>query len=207
MIKYLGHSMFLIDNKILIDPHDGGSIGLPKPAISQVDLVLITHDHYDHNAYEILTYKDLKIRLYSYLDFEGYKITGYRAYHDKEKGKKRGETAIYRIEKPDSKVIVHLGDLGDNLSESLLKEIATPDVLMIPVGGLITIDYKEASNLVRDIKPSVIFPMHYWIKGSLMPLDPIDNFIQEMESTKWKIKEYKNEINENEEKDVIFFIT
>ncbi|AWR96639.1 hydrolase [Acidianus sulfidivorans JP7] len=205
MIKYFGHSMFVIDDKIIIDPHDGGSIGLEKPSISNSDLILITHDHYDHNAYQLFKYNDLKIKYYGEINYQGYKITGYKAYHDKVHGKRRGETAIYKIQKPDGITIVHLGDIGEQPDEKLLKEISNPDVLMIPVGGLITINYSEAVNIIQDLKPSIIFPMHYWVKGLLMPLDPIDNFLNEMKKTKYNIKEYKKEINENEDKESIFF--
>ncbi|WP_373468889.1 MBL fold metallo-hydrolase [Acidianus infernus] len=205
MIEYFGHSMFLIDRKIVIDPHDGGSIGLPKPSIDKVDLVLITHDHYDHNAYEILSYNDMKMKYYGYISYQNYKITGYKAYHDKEKGRRRGETAIYKIEDSEGNVIVHLGDLGEYpLKEDLIKEISSPTVLMIPVGGLITIDYKEAASLVKDLKPQVVIPMHYWVRGHLMPLDPVDNFIKELG---WKVVEGKKGIEKIEDKEAIYLLT
>ncbi|ARM75116.1 MBL fold metallo-hydrolase [Acidianus manzaensis] len=204
MIKYLGHSMFVIDDKIVIDPHDGGSIGLEKPPIQKADLVLITHDHYDHNAYQLFSYNDLKLKYYGYINYQGYKITGYKSYHDKENGKRRGENAVYKIEKPDGKIIVHLGDIGE-INDKLLKELGNPDVLMIPVGGLITIDYKEAIEIIKELKPSIVFPMHYWVKGLLMPLDPIENFLEEIKGKNYSIKEYKKEVNENEEKETIFF--
>ncbi len=194
--------MFSIDDKILIDPHDGGSIGLARPNIDYIDLVLITHDHYDHNAYQILKFKELKQSYYGNYTFEGYKISGIRSFHDKENGKKRGETAIYRID-TGKNVVVHLGDIGEIPNENIIKEIASPDILMIPVGGLITIDYNEAVELINDLKPSVVIPMHYWVNGHLMPLDPPDEFLKKLG---WKIKELnKNYFNEIEKGEVIYF--
>ncbi|AWR93350.1 MBL fold metallo-hydrolase [Acidianus brierleyi] len=202
MIKYFGHSMFSIDDKILIDPHDGGSIGLTKPNVEYTDLVLITHDHYDHNAYQLLKFKEIKQSFYGNYTFEGYKILGLRAFHDKENGKRRGETAIYRIDTGKS-IIVHLGDVCDKLSEKIIKEISSPDILMIPIGGLITIDYKEAIDLINDLKPSTVIPMHYWVNGHLMPLDPPDEFLRKMG---WKIRELnKNYFEDIEKGEIIYF--
>ncbi|MEW9491807.1 MAG: MBL fold metallo-hydrolase [Candidatus Aramenus sulfurataquae] len=201
MIKYFGHSMFSIDDKIVIDPHDGGSIGLERPEISHSDIVLVTHDHYDHNAYEILTYKDLKVMFTGTITYGDYKITGYKWYHDKERGKRRGETAIYKIETKDF-TVVHLGDIGEIPREDILKEISSPDVLMIPVGGLITIDYKEAISLVNALKPRIVIPMHYWVKGHLMPLDPLEYFLKEY---KGEVKEVNKKYIEGNEKGVIIF--
>lgn len=177
MIKFLLHSSFLLDNLILIDPHDGGSIGLPRPEVS-APLILITHNHYDHNAYEIIPHEVVKIKYYGELNYKGYEIQGFKAYHDKENGKRRGETAIYKIVSPKGKVYVHLGDLGHLPDDRLVEEIKSPDVLMIPVGGVITISPSEALQVIKMLNPKLVLPMHYWVKGHYMPLDPIDPFLQ-----------------------------
>ena len=177
MITFLLHSAFLIDNQILIDPHDGGSIGLPRPEV-KAPLILITHNHYDHNAYEIIPHETVKMRMYSTLSYNNYTIEGIKAYHDKEKGKRRGEVAIYKITTPKGLVIVHLADLGHLPDENLVEKLSNPDVLMIPVGGVITIDAKEAVSVINSLKPKIVIPMHYWVKGHYMPLDPPDYFLE-----------------------------
>lgn len=192
MIRYYGHSMVLIDNKILIDPHDGLSIGLPKPDVS-AELVLITHDHYDHNAYQIVNgYKEVKMRFYGEFEFDGYKIKGLKGYHDKENGRRRGEIAIYEIIKPNGIKIVHLSDID---AFPNYEEIKNADFLFIPVGGVITINGEEAAKIVNNLLPRIVIPIHYWVKGHLMPLDPVDSFINALN---WDvIKVEKNEIDEN----------
>ncbi len=192
MIRYFGHSMVLIDDKIVIDPHDGVSIGLPKPEVS-ADLVLITHDHYDHNAYHVVKgYKDVKVRYYGSFEFEGYKIKGFKAYHDKENGKRRGETAIYEIIKPNGVRIVHLGDLGHLVN---YEELKNSDFMFVPVGGVITINASEAVSLIESLSPKIVIPIHYWVKGHLMPLDPVDPFINLL---KWDIVKIENyQLDEN----------
>ncbi|AWR98800.1 MBL fold metallo-hydrolase [Metallosphaera hakonensis] len=175
MIRLFGHSMISIDDKIVIDPHDGGSIGLPRPSLGKADLVLITHDHFDHNAFQILESKDVRVSLTNSLTYLDYRIESLQANHDRNGGKSRGKTSIYIIRK-GSLSFTHMGDIGEFPKESLLKSL-TADFLALPVGGIITIDHKEAHEIVKELKPSVIIPLHYWVKGHLMPIDPPDPFL------------------------------
>lgn len=195
MIKFLFHSSFLLDNKILLDPHDGGSIGLPRPEV-KTELILITHNHYDHNAYEIIPHKDVKIKAFEEFNYGSYNIKGIKAYHDKEKGKRRGETAIYSITDSKGRVIIHMGDIGHLPSNETLKLIRKPDVLMIPVGGVITVNSSEAIEIINNIEPKIVIPMHYWIRGHLMPLDPLDPFIEKISKTRKVIEIKEKELDE-----------
>ncbi|PVU75701.1 hydrolase [Sulfolobus sp. SCGC AB-777_G06] len=207
MIRFLLHSAFFLDNLILIDPHDGGSIGLPRPEV-KASLILITHNHYDHNAYEIIPHETVKLKYYGEFTYKNYTIKGIKAYHDKEKGKRRGETAIYKITSPNGKTYVHLGDLGHLLDEKLVDELKNLDYLMIPVGGVITINPSEAIQLIKALNPKVVFPMHYWVKGHYMPLDPIEPFLQLANTEGIKIIQInKPEVNEEtiEKGSVMYF--
>lgn len=195
MIRFLYHSSFLIDNSILLDPHDGGSIGLPRPEV-KADLILITHNHYDHNAYEIIPHKEVKIKQYGDFDYGSYSIEGIKTFHDKENGKRRGENIIYKIIDKKGRSIVHLGDLGHLPKEETIKSIQSPDVLMIPVGGIITINHNEARDIIKMIDPKIVIPMHYWIKGHLMPLNPIDDFLSLMKEDRKIIEVKEKEIDE-----------
>lgn len=196
MIKFLYHSSFLLDNSILLDPHDGGSIGLPRPEV-KADLILITHNHYDHNAYEIIPHKDVKIRQYGEFEFGSYSIEGIKTYHDKENGKRRGENAIYKITDRKGRTIVHLGDIGHIPNEEVIRKIKSPDVLMIPVGGVITINHNEAKELIKMISPKIVIPMHYWIRGHLMPLNPIDDFLNIIKEERKIVETNEKEIDES----------
>ena len=206
MIKFLYHSSFLIDNSILLDPHDGGSIGLPRPE-AKAELILITHNHYDHNAYEIIPHNEVKIKQYGEFKFGSYLIEGIKSFHDKENGKRRGENTIYKIIDKKGRVIVHLGDLGHLPNKEIVEKIKSPDVLMIPVGGVITINHNEAKEVIKMIDPKIVIPMHYWIKGHLMPLNPIDEFLNVIREERKIINIVEKEIDENtiEKNSVIVF--
>jgi len=178
-IVWHGHSCFEIvsDNNIhvAIDPHDGYSIGLPPPRI-KADLVLVTHDHYDHNAVEGIVDSHTKVRccLEGEEEIMGVKVRGVKLPHDKFGGKRRGWIHAYHLE-IDGFRMLHLGDIGIIPSRKILGE---PHVLFIPVGGTYTISADEAWSIVESLKPPITIPMHYWVPGMMMPLDPIDEFLK-----------------------------
>ncbi|WP_338603535.1 MBL fold metallo-hydrolase [Sulfolobus tengchongensis] len=194
-LKFFGHSCVLIDDTILIDPHDGGSIGLPKPDIKKADLILITHDHYDHNAYQLFEHTDVKINFYGTFNYGNYIIKGIKSYHDKYNGKLRGENSIYIIQRGNRK-IVHLGDLGHLPDDNIYNEIRGADILLIPIGGVITINYKEALEIINRVSPEIVIPIHYWIKGHYMPLDPPDEFLANIKYDIKRIDIKNNKIEE-----------
>ncbi|MGC9105829.1 MAG: MBL fold metallo-hydrolase [Thermoprotei archaeon] len=182
MFKYFLHSALLLDGRILVDPHDGVSIGLPRIQ-ARPELVLVSHNHYDHNACELFNARCMTF--VESTDYSGYNVRGLLTYHDKRKGKERGKNMIYVITTPDGRKIVHLGDLGHDLKDEQVRELRGADLLAIPVGGVITIGADEALNLINRIGPKNVLPIHYWVKGHYMPIDPIDEFLKKAVS--WKI--------------------
>ncbi len=77
--------------------------------------------------------------------------------------------------------IVHLGDLGHILDDKQLAKLTGTDILFIPVGGKYTLDYKEAVNVVSQLEPRIVIPMHYKMKeGGLEDVDGVDKFIKEL---------------------------
>ncbi|MEB3860372.1 MAG: MBL fold metallo-hydrolase [Desulfurococcales archaeon] len=178
-VEYCGHSYFLLRVKgklVAVDPHDGGSINVPTCRVG-ADYVLVTHDHYDHNAVEVAMGRDTRVyrqRLGSFA-LDDIHVRGVRVYHDKSGGRLRGWVAAYIIDSGDLK-LAHLGDIGDPAPDTL-GELRGADVVFLPVGGVYTIDAQEAWELVEELKPRIAVPMHYWIKGSTLPLDPLDRFL------------------------------
>ena len=77
--------------------------------------------------------------------------------------------------------VVHLGDLGQTgLSSEQIEQIGEVDVLLVPVGGVYTIDGKDAIGIVHQIQPSVVIPMHYKVKSLNIPLNTNEDFLAEM---------------------------
>ena len=176
-ITWHGHSCFEIQDEIsvVIDPHDGKSIGI-KPPVVKSDIVLVSHDHFDHNCVRIVKGDPKVIRDYGETECHGLRIKGVSTYHDDDYGSKRGKNIVFCFEM-DGMRFCHCGDLGHVLTKEQAEEIGAVDILFIPVGGVFTIDAADAKKVVDILKPSVIIPMHYYIGGLSISINSIDEFL------------------------------
>lgn len=181
-IKWYGQSCFLITSsngtKIITDPFDE-KIGYILPQ-AETDIVTTSHDHMDHN-----NTKSTRGNFTHYCSTGKFvendiEITGIESYHDNSNGSKRGKNIIFKFN-VDGINICHCGDLGHILTEDQLNKIGEVDILLIPVGGIFTLDAKEATEVVGQINPSITIPMHYSTKSLSVPiklmLGKIDKFI------------------------------
>ncbi|MFO7991182.1 MAG: MBL fold metallo-hydrolase [Thermoplasmata archaeon] len=177
-IRWHGHACFEVENKkvIVTDPHDGKSIGIRQPQV-EGDIILVSHDHFDHNAVRLVEKTDSEIiREPGEYDVEGVKIKGYPTYHDEAKGEKRGDNIIFKFE-TDNISFCHLGDLGHMLSDEMIEKIKPVNFLFIPVGGTFTIGPKRASELVSKIKPDIAVPMHFKVGGLSLAIQNVEPFL------------------------------
>ena len=184
-ITYLGHSSFRIKTKratLITDPFDPDMVGLKFQKVNS-DIVTVSHSHKDHNRSDLVVDKRMVIEGPGEYELMGVSIVGFPTYHDDKKGEERGTNTVYLIEIDDLK-IVHLGDLGHKLNDGIIEEIGTLDILMVPVGGVYTIDFKIATEIVRSIEPSVIIPMHYCIPGksseTFTKVSEVGDFLKEV---------------------------
>lgn len=183
IITWQGHSCFKIQDKIgpegvtvVTDPFNKET-GLKVPNF-EADIITVSHDHKDHNNTDALRGMPFVISCAGEYDFKGVLVEGIDSYHDDKKGEERGSNIMYRIEIDDISV-AHLGDLGDILDNTQLEKLVGTDVLLIPVGGKYTIDAKKAVEVISQIEPRIVIPMHYKTKDVKYDLDPIDKFIKE----------------------------
>ncbi|MEK7097181.1 MAG: MBL fold metallo-hydrolase [Patescibacteria group bacterium] len=165
-IKYLGHSSFLIKTKtarIVTDPFDPEMVGIKFPK-TEADVVTVSHQHKDHNQFKNVTgingANPLMIDMPGEFEKLGVRIFGFQSFHDKTQGSERGENIMYKFESEGISVL-HCGDLGVIPDESFLETIGEVDILMVPVGGIYTLDADEAVSLVKKIEPTIVIPMHY----------------------------------------------
>jgi L-ascorbate metabolism protein UlaG (beta-lactamase superfamily) len=196
-IKHIAHSCFLIDNgieKLIIDPYDE-KIGY-EPVKEEVNYLLISHNHYDHNHIKYIKIKD---------NIRSFEIQKINSFHDNQNGSIRGNNIIHLIETNEIK-ICHLGDLGHILTKEQLEQIQDIDVLLIPVGGIYTIDYKMAVEIIKQINPHAVIPMHYKTSRLNINLDTVDNFIKEIEKDYKILRQNGNEIDYNKSLERAAFI-
>lgn len=199
-ITFLAHASFLIetDNKVRIitDPYQAGcynnALGY-KPINGAADIVLISHDHADHNCISDVLGKPQIIKGEGNWTVGDIKITGINTYHDSQKGSARGKNIVFIIETDELK-IVHLGDLGHNLSEQEINKIKPVNVLLSPVGGFFTIDSKVATEIFNTLKPDIMIPMHYRTSVLDFPIAKVEEFVKDKKNVK-KINDSKIEIS------------
>jgi len=184
-INWYGQSCFQISSNqgknnhvsTLIDPFEE-SIGLQLPRKLEADVVLITHNHLDHNNVKAVSGQPFIASGPGEYDVKGIFIQGIPAFHDNVQGKERGRTTIYTIEAEEIK-LCHLGDLGQKeLTAEQLDKIGDVDILMIPIGGFFTINAQEAVKIMAQIEPKIIIPMHYKIPNLNIKLDGLDKFLK-----------------------------
>ncbi len=192
-IRWHGHSCFGITNEITLvtDPHDGKSIGIHAPNVTG-DIVLVSHDHYDHNSVKSVEKEGAKIitdtRKRNIANVE---IKGIESFHDGCRGEKRGNNIIYKFTMEDI-TFCHMGDLGHDLDEDTVQKIGDVDILFIPIGGTFTLDAKQAWRIIKKVKPRIAVPMHYKIGGLSLPITGIEPFLEE---SKYEILKVGNEID------------
>lgn len=161
---------------IVIDPFEE-TIGLKLPKL-EADILLITHNHQDHNNIKGVLGKAFIIDGPGEYEVKEIYIQGIKSWHDSSLGKERGDNTIYTIETEEMK-ICHLGDLGQKeLSAEQIEKIGQVDILMIPIGGLYTISAEEAIKIMSQIEPKITIPMHYQIPKLKIKLDGLDKFLK-----------------------------
>ncbi|NTU70138.1 MBL fold metallo-hydrolase, partial [bacterium] len=182
-ITWLGQSCFKIQGKettLVIDPYDS-KLGIKLPKKLEADILLISHDHYDHNNKEAVSGDPYIINTPGEYEVKGVQITGIEMFHDKNQGKDRGKTTAYVIELDGIK-LCHLGDIGQDLSDEEIEKLGDIDVLMIPTGGVYTINAEEAAKIIGEIEPKISIPMHYKIPCLVEKLDTIDKFTDKVKT-------------------------
>lgn len=179
-ISYFGHSCFKIEEKIndeniviVTDPFNK-EVGFKVPNI-EADIVTISHDHSDHNNVSALRKNPFVIDCAGEFDVKGVIIEGIRSSH----GGERGDNIIYRID-IEGLSLAHLGDLGESLNSKQMDKLGGIDILFIPVGGKYTLDAKKALEVISQIEPRIVIPMHYKTKDSKIDIDGLDKFIKEI---------------------------
>lgn len=186
-IYWYGQACFKLKGKntsVIIDPFDPEFTGLKLPKDLSSDVVLVSHEHRDHNnAGAVVAANGGKPMVFERpgeYEVGGAVITGINSFHDNVNGAERGTNTIFHL-LFDNLDIVHLGDLGQaKLTEEQVAAIGQTDILLIPVGDQYTINSKVASDIVSQLEPRIIIPMHYKIEGLKFELEGIEGFLKEM---------------------------
>jgi L-ascorbate metabolism protein UlaG (beta-lactamase superfamily) len=179
-LRWFGQSFFQLETntgkKIVFDPH--GIMQFGRPVVT-ADVVLISHPHNDHNQLEALekakaarVFEAVRLLKNGRTEWNKVdekvgqvKIRSLGTYHDATNGMQRGKNGVWVVE-VGGVTFCHLGDLGHELTPEQVKALGPVDVLMVPVGGIYTLNGEQAKAVVNQIKPRLfVLPMHYGVPG------------------------------------------
>jgi L-ascorbate metabolism protein UlaG (beta-lactamase superfamily) len=179
-INWLGHSCFKLRDKqatLITDPYSPDvGYSLNKQA---ADVVTISHQHPGHSFTQGISGNPKMVTGPGEYEISNMLIIGVSTFHDNEKGINRGKNTVYLIEMNEIS-ICHLGDLGHVLTDEQVEEIGNVDVLLLPVGGVSTISAPVSTEIVRQLEPKMVIPMHYKTPAIKRQLEPVDRFLKEI---------------------------
>jgi L-ascorbate metabolism protein UlaG (beta-lactamase superfamily) len=177
-VTWLGQSCFRLRGRgaaVVTDPYPP-ALG-PRLKLES-NVVTVSHPHENHS--HVQSVKDAHvIDGPGEYEVSGVTVRGLPTYHDDQKGAEHGRNTVYVIELDDVRVC-HLGDLGHTLDDRALETIGAVDVLLVPVGGGRTLDGARAAEVVRQVEPRYVVPMHYGHPALKTELAPVERFLKEM---------------------------
>jgi L-ascorbate metabolism protein UlaG (beta-lactamase superfamily) len=179
-ITWYGHGCFRLRGRtaaVVTDPYPPG-LGPRLPRL-EADVVTVSHPHENHSYVRVVAREPFLIEGPGEYEVAGVTVFGLPTYHDDKRGAERGRNTVYLIDLDDVKVC-HLGDLGHSVDEGVQERLGTVDVLLVPVGGGATLDATRGAEVVRQIDPRYVVPMHYALPGLRLEMQPVDRFLQEM---------------------------
>ncbi|MCL2063740.1 MAG: MBL fold metallo-hydrolase [Candidatus Cloacimonetes bacterium] len=196
-LKWYGHAMWSLITEnfhIILDPY--ANIGYEMPKELTADIVISSHEHFDHNNFKLILPNFQKISQIGTYQLTHCKVKMIEASHGRVNEKNLGDTYLIHITF-DGVTLLHCGDLGVVLNEDLLKEIGEVDILFIPVGGHFTINAEKAKEVIELLTPKFVFPMHYKTEKSTIDfietIEPFAELYPNMEKINSNIFEISKE--------------
>ncbi len=179
-ITWLGYSCFRLKGStttVITDPYPpdlGYSLGKQTARI-----VTVSHQHPGHSYVQGIAEAPRVIASPGEYEIGNTLVIGMPTFHDAESGHQRGKNTVFVIEMDDL-TICHLGDLGHALTSQQVEEAGNVDLLLVPVGGVSALNGSAAAQVVRQLEPKVVVPMHYRTPALKKELEPVDRFLKEM---------------------------
>jgi L-ascorbate metabolism protein UlaG (beta-lactamase superfamily) len=207
-IRWLGHATFLLTgqkNTVAIDPYGefpkDRPIKFDYPPLEgiEADVVLVTHEHMDHNAVDVIGGNPEVIRAGAGTFASPFgEVVGIASEHDPKAGTQRGPNTIFCFE-IDGVRYCHFGDFGqEGLRPEQREAIGDVDVLFLPIGGGPTIDGPQAAEIVAELEPGVAIPMHYgteaadFVEGPERFLEAVSGRVEQLEASEVDPQQYLN---------------
>jgi L-ascorbate metabolism protein UlaG (beta-lactamase superfamily) len=206
-LRWFGQSAFLLTGgaRVFIDPF-GPMEGLAARGVSwayppirdvEADLLLVTHEHVDHNGVEAVGGDPAVVRSLAGTHATPLgEVVGVASEHDDVAGTARGHNVMMRFAL-DGLVVCHLGDLGQPaLRPEQAAAIGPVDVLVVPAGGGPTIGGEAAARVARELRPRLVLPMHHRT-AAIDFLEPPDAFLDALGAEVTRVGSDRIEVEEH----------
>jgi len=172
-VEWHGQSAFTLtaaEARVFVDPFAdmsglagrGIAFDYPPIEVDGVDLLLVTHEHADHNGVEAVGGDPAILRSTAgRLESSIGEVVAIASEHDREAGTRRGPNTIF-VFTLEGLRLAHFGDFGQSgLRPEQRQAIGAVDLVFLPVGGGPTIGAAQAAEIVEQLAPCWVVPMHY----------------------------------------------
>lgn len=211
-ITWYGLSCFHIQDKtrdaevsLVIDPY-APEAGKKLPRSLSADIVLVSRDNSRHNYVSAVGGQPFVIDTPGEFEVKGVTVTGVSTYNESEDGKEKGNKNLFYVN-INGVHMLFLGDLQHQLEDKHFKDMHAIDVLFLPVGGQDVLTPKQAVDLVGQLEPRVIVPMHYRTPKLAPKSEPVSVFLKEIgaeaEPPLAKLKLAKKDLPQEEMKIIV----
>lgn len=178
-LTWYGLSCFRLRSRaltVITDPF-GPQLGLTLPKM-RANVVTVSHQAAGHNHVAGVRNPEHVFDGPGEYEINGVFITGVGTFHKGAVGAREHNTAfLYEFEDLS---VCHLGDMGVLPDREQIEILSEADVLLLPVGGGDTLDAAKAVEVVTELEPSIVIPMHYTIPGLTLKLETVEKFLKEM---------------------------
>jgi L-ascorbate metabolism protein UlaG (beta-lactamase superfamily) len=176
-ITWLGHACFRLrsDETVVVTDPFPPTLGL-RLGSQTATIVTISNSHPNHSNWQELVGEPKLFKAPGEYEFRGVAVRGVMT--SIAEGTPREQRNVAYCIEMENVSVCHLGDIDVPLSPSQIDELSPVDVLLIPTGGGCTLGLERAAQMLQDLDPKIVIPMHYRIPGVTVPLAEVDTFLQ-----------------------------
>lgn len=181
-IFWYGHSCFRMTERglatVVVDPFDSNVVGF-YPLKLKSDIVAVSHDAPGHNfTYAVKGAGHILTGPGEY-EIGGVFITAVQTDGNSRKKVEHSRNTLYVFDY-EGLTVAHLGDLKQVPTQAEIEALGPVNIVLIPIGGGEGLNAAKAAEVVSQLEPNIIIPMHYKMNEGKTPLDSLDKFIKEM---------------------------
>ncbi len=194
-LTFYGHAAFLLETegtRIIFDPYRSPDSGGYRPIDEPADIVVCSHENDRYHSHLGQIVPPFEVIRGPEIAEDGLRVRGIRfqavpVYETPER-LPGDEVTIVHL-RSEGLHLAHLGDLGHLLTEAELTPIRRAEVVLVPAGGVPTLALESMVELLGQIGPRVVIPMHYKTAGINLAIEPVERFLEAVESLGWPVLE------------------